>query len=602
MTQRQRLENYKNQLQSLEERERHLSKYSTTLSAARLVTFIIVLALAIYTASISGLLAVALSIAGMGIFLWLVKYHHKKDKEKDVVIGQKSIINNEISSILQLDNAYYDGSKYVDPDHHFTSDLDVFGPFSLYGLINRSKTYAGLNTLAEYLSAVPALGDLIKRKELILELEKIPEWRLDYLSSLSEISDGQTVDTKEEVAKILEIDFTFATNTFLSVYRKMLPAIWLALIISYYYVPQIITPLAVLLALINFYITMRHAQRVSGIQNRLSSVAGHFDKYASALGLIYQREWKADIIRDWDINETDLQQQGKIAALETFKRLSDLLDYRLHMIPAFVLNTGLLWDTQICARIDQWYHTHRLDILGVFGLIGKMEAVVSLATWSYNHPHYVYAEIDDDYFHLDGQELRHPLLQYDECVPNSFGIQKEDHVGIITGSNMSGKSTFLRTIGLNILLGNAGARVSATSMTYSLVHIITYMRIKDALEESVSTFKSELNRVVKILDELDQKAPVLIIADEMLRGTNSLDKLKGSKAIVRRILDSQSFGLIATHDIGLAQMSTSLKGISNFYFDIDYADGELLFDYEIRPGICQNFNASHLLAQLGLKI
>ena len=185
-------------------------------------------------------------------------------------------------------------------------------------------------------------------------------------------------------------------------------------------------------------------------------------------------------------------------------------------------------------------------------------------------------------------------------MDNSFELKPKDKVIIITGSNMSGKSTLLRTIGLNMILGYTGAKVAASYLSIPIVRIVTYMRIKDALEENVSTFKAELNRIKMILTVLEENNDAFILIDEMLRGTNSKDKLNGSIGITKKLLESNAYSMIATHDIKLAELGNEDDRIANYYFDIDYKNGDLVFDYKVKSGICENFNASFLLGQLGI--
>ncbi len=592
--------NYKDTHQSLDNLEQQLTSTSNRLSILRLIIFISTIALTILLASYQPIIAVIVCILGLGLFLYIVKTHHRKDRERQIVSYKKSIISNELDAISKLENENYDGLDFIDQDHNYTSDLDVFGPFSLYALVNRCRTFNGINILAGFMSMKPSLTDIQDRITAIEELENDTEWRINFYATLYEIQDGQNINTAKIVEGILDTDLSFATEQKLSLYRKIVPILWLGLGTLYFIYPDVSYILAIVLGLINFRITMKHAEKVSAIQNRLSKAGNQLDKYAEALTIISERQWSAPIIKSKIAGNS--QNENQVKALRKLKSISDLLDYRLHMIPAFLLNIGLLWDSKITASLSNWHVNHGHQIKETFDLIGLVEAFSSLATWSYNHPAFSYARVTNEYFYLNGVDLRHPLLHYEECVPNDYNLRKGDYMSVITGSNMSGKSTILRTIGLNMILGYCGTKVAAMSLSYGLVELITYMRIKDNLEESVSTFKSELNRVVKILDLLKSDKQSFIIADEMLRGTNSHDKLKGSKAIVLEVIKHQAYGMVATHDIALAEMGEDHDGISNFYFDIDYADGDLLFDYKIKPGICENFNASFLLSQLGLNV
>lgn len=598
MSEAQVVSDYKDNFKSLDSLEQQLTSTSNRLSILRLITFVATIAMTILLASYQPIVAVAACIFGLGLFLYIVKTHHRRDRQRQVVGYKKGIVSNEIDAITKLENENYDGLGFSDQDHNYSSDLDVFGPFSVYALINRCRTYSGINILAGFMSTKPSLLDIKERKAAIKELESDTQWRNNFLSSLYEIKNGQNINTSKVVSDILDTDLSFATEQKLSLFRKVAPFIWIALGILYFFYSDVSYILAIVFGLINFRITMKHAEQVSVIQNRLTKAGTQLDKYAEALTIIAGRKWSAPIIKE----RLERGNKNQVEALRKLKSISDLLDYRLHMIPSFILNIGLLWDSRITAQLSNWHKNHGHQIDESFDLIGLVESIASLATWSYNHPTYTYANITEEYFHLEGVDLRHPLLRYEDCVPNDYNLKKGDYMSVITGSNMSGKSTFLRTIGLNMILGYCGTKVAATSLSYGLVELITYMRIKDNLEESVSTFKSELNRVVKILDLLKSDNQCFIIADEMLRGTNSHDKLKGSKAIVLEVIEHQAYGIVATHDIALAEMSDDHKGLSNYYFDIDYAEGDLLFDYKIKSGICENFNASFLLGQLGLNV
>ncbi len=603
MSESQIIANYNLSIDKHQVAEQALAKKSQFLSISRLLFFILLVAAVILASSYNGIVATCLGIIGFFVFLYIVKSHHKLDKRKIETNHKQRLIKNEIATITKLENDHYDGSHFIDDEHHYTSDLDVFGPFSLFRLVNRGRTYAGMHKLADYMSTTPTTEQLEKRSEVIKDLEPDIDWRIDFHTSLYEVKDGHLNNVTAIINNILNSDLSFATNSKLSLYRKVLPFIWLALGGLYFIFPSAIYILAIILGFINFRITMSYAERVTEIQQRLSQAGTYLDRYANALSKIYDRKWNSKWIKNLLFQknkETELE--SKIDALSKLKNLADLLDYRLHMVPSFILNIGLLWDSKISARISDWHQNHGETIQDTFDLIGTIEALSSLASWSYNHPEHNYPMIDEKHFHLKGVDMRHPLMPKEECVANDFEVTPRDYMSIITGSNMSGKSTFLRTVGLNMILGYCGTRVAAQSMHYSIVDLITYMRIKDALEENVSTFKSELNRVVKILDLLKSSRPAFILADEILRGTNSHDKLKGSKAIVLRILQQKSYGIVATHDIALAQLSEKHAGINNFFFDIDFAAGELLFDYKIKKGICENFNASFLLGQLGLDV
>ncbi|RZL26901.1 MAG: DNA mismatch repair protein MutS, partial [Pedobacter sp.] len=234
--------------------------------------------------------------------------------------------------------------------------------------------------------------------------------------------------------------------------------------------------------------------------------------------------------------------------------------------------------------------------------IGYFEDLISVATLTYNQPNWSFPTIEDE-FSFSAVELGHPLIPVKKNVHNSFNVAAKPTVDIVTGSNMAGKSTFLRTVGINMVLAYAGAPVCAQKMQVSIFKILTYMRIKDSLNESTSTFKAELNRLKMILENVSLHKNAFVLIDEMLRGTNSKDKYLGSKVFIEKLINVGTPTLFATHDLQLSELKeTNRDTVRNFHFDIQIINGEMEFDYKIKNGPCETFNAAILLKQIGLTI
>ena len=232
-----------------------------------------------------------------------------------------------------------------------------------------------------------------------------------------------------------------------------------------------------------------------------------------------------------------------------------------------------------------------------------MEFYTSVGTWRFNHPKWTFPTFETSGpLYFDAKDLGHPLIAGENVVTNCFSLTDTNRLSIITGSNMSGKSTFLRTIGLNIILGYIGAPVFASSCRIQTgVRLISYMRIKDSLLQNTSTFKAEIDRIRLIIEAIEQQGKVILFIDEMLRGTNSEDKLAGSLAMLDRILQSKAYGLIATHDLRMAEINEENRHqTKNYYFEFSTNGGDLAFDYRLREGVCKSFNASLLLQSIGL--
>src|SRR6202012_2420785 len=204
---------------------------------------------------------------------------------------------------------------------------------------------------------------------------------------------------------------------------------------------------------------------------------------------------------------------------------------------------------------------------------------------------------------VSAKQIAHPLININSRVANDYELSDTFKIDIITGSNMAGKSTFLRTIGINTVLALCGAPVCADSMEVSVITLISYMRIKDSLNESTSTFKAELDRLQMLLAAVEKDPKVFFLIDEMLRGTNSVDKYLGSKAVIEQLISKKAVGMVATHDLQIAQLEQQYPDyVRNFYFDIQVVNGEMLFDYKIKHGECKTFNASLLLKQIGIDV
>ncbi len=592
-----RIDFYKEQLELHNSRLQYLEKRSITLSLLRLFIFVALISSTIYTLSNWSLAALAISVFGISTFIYVIKIHLKTTSRITYFENKRRIVQNEISAVTTLQNENYNGEKFVDEKHSYSWDLDVFGKFSLFALINRCRSFKGIEQLSNILSNLPDYKRLFERNRAIRELEEDPDWRIDFFTTLYPIENGHTIDVDAEIKMALDLDLNFADSSILPYYSNVLFVFWPFAIAVYFLNSSLAVILILLVSLINFRLLSKNARDVTELQNRLSLVSRDLMIYDKCMSVILLKNWNSQLITELI---TPFSNGKELACFRQLKRISDYLDYRLNAIVSFVINLGFLWDLRVVNMFLKWRAKHSKDITQILSVIGSLEAISTLANWSFNHPEYVYPVYSEDYFELSAREIRHPLIARNNAVANDFVINKGEFISLITGSNMSGKSTFLRTIGLNIILGNAGARVAADYLSYGLTHLITYMRIKDSLVEDESTFKAELTRVDLILRELERNRPVFILADEMLRGTNSEDKMRGSKAIINRIIDCQSYAMIATHDLSLTQSNSD--SLVNYYFDIDYRDDQLLFDYKIKEGVCTSFNASILLEKLGLDI
>jgi len=280
------------------------------------------------------------------------------------------------------------------------------------------------------------------------------------------------------------------------------------------------------------------------------------------------------------------------------------MNYNLNMVVGVILNLFFLWALKQTIAVEQWKRNNEHSLEDAFEVIADFEAIASIGGLRCNYPEWSFPQIaDGDAYTLVAQNIAHPLINNVTRVTNDYELTDTHKIDIITGSNMAGKSTFLRTIGINTVLALCGAPVCANSMRVSVMTMVSYMRIKDSLNESTSTFKAELDRLQMLLKAVEHEYKVFFLIDEMLRGTNSVDKYLGSKAVIEQLIAKNAVGMVATHDLQIAQLEEKYPDyVRNFYFDIQVVDGEMLFDYKIKHGECKTFNASLLLKQIGIDI
>ena len=267
------------------------------------------------------------------------------------------------------------------------------------------------------------------------------------------------------------------------------------------------------------------------------------------------------------------------------------------------LNILLLWNLQQVLDLEKWKKQYAGDVADWFSNLGIIEALSSLSAIHFNNPDWCFASLQKEHFFLEANGLGHPLIPLGKRVCNSIRINHQSELMIVTGSNMAGKSTYLRSVGVNVVLAMAGAPCCATDMTLSPVKLISSMRIADNLEESTSTFYAELKKLKSVIDKVNAGEKVFILLDEILRGTNSLDRQTGSIALVKQLIKKQAVGIIATHDLALADMEKEFPGhIINAHFDAQINQGELYFDYLLKPGVCKSINASILMRKIGIEM
>jgi DNA mismatch repair ATPase MutS len=346
---------------------------------------------------------------------------------------------------------------------------------------------------------------------------------------------------------------------------------------------------------------MRYFKQVSLIHDHISKQEGMFLKFSTIIKHIKTFSFENEYLQQLKgklLGHDNLEKQ-----LNILSKLIKKLDYRLNVIVAIVLNLLFYWDIQYSYKVEKWMKDNSPNIPSWLETIGEFDAYLSMSVLYYNNSDWSFPTIIDNRLIIDTKEIGHPLIDKDNRVTNDYKIESKSKFDIVTGSNMAGKSTFLRTIGTNTVLAQNGCPVCAKSFTVSNIKLITYMRIIDSLEDNLSTFHAELERIKSILKYVEENDNCFLLLDELLRGTNSQDRHVGTIALIKQMMRNKASGMIATHDLGLTDMIKDYPdNIRNYNFGVKTKDGELYFDYKLTYGVCDSFNASILMKKIGIDI
>lgn len=545
-------------------------------------------------------------------FLLLVKCHNRLFHRKDYLEKKIEINEQELAALNYDTSAFDDGEAYIDPTHLYTYDLDVFGPHSLFQYINRTCTQPGKHRLASWLGKhLEEKEEIIRRQEAVGELAAELGFRQRF-RILGLLHKGKAAD-ETELCQWAESPSIFRTRKPLRLLPPLVTGtniICLGLAIAGILPASIYGIIWTCFVIAGFGFTgkITKMQAIYGKKLQILST------YAGLLRLMEKQPAQAALLKEIKL-QIGREKRKASHSISQLNKLMNELDQRNNVFMYVILNGLFFWELRQIMRIEAWKEQYAAELPGWLDAIGQMDALNSLATFAYNHPDYVYPAIcqtkaDADThksspspFRLRAQALGHPLMNRDRCVRNDIDMAKRPFFIIITGANMAGKSTYLRTVGINYLLACIGAPVCARQMEICPARLITSLRTSDSLNDNESYFFAELKRLKLIIDKLQAGEELFIILDEILKGTNSMDKQKGSFALIKQFMTLQANGIIATHDLLLGTLIELFPdNIRNYCFEADITDNELTFSYRLRPGIAQNMNACFLMKKMGIAV
>ncbi|MFC4636575.1 DNA mismatch repair protein MutS [Dokdonia ponticola] len=523
------------------------------------------------------------------LFVFLVVRHGKIVYERDLL---KALVAINETELKVLDRDFYDlpsGKEYHDPTHFYSQDIDLFGRGSFFQYLNRTALESGTEVLAHIVKA-NEITDIPAKQKAIQELSTLPEWRQQFSGIASLV--------KTEVPASTVVDWLQAYTPFIpkgtKIGTRIFSGLSLVALVLYFF-GFIHGGLVIGWFLLGLAIVGRFVKKINELAAYVGKIQSTFDQYYKLLAKIEEQPFTSDLLKAKRAHIINTSQKAS-GVLRIFSRYLDAFDQRNNILVGIIANGFFLRDLLVVSNIETWITAHKDDVAIWFEIIAFFDAYNSLGNYDFNHPSHTYPEITNTQVTLKATQTAHPLLDPKKAVLNDVTIDTEQFF-IITGANMAGKSTFLRTVALHIVMSNIGLPVCAQKTSYTPIKLITSMRTTDSLTDDESYFFSELKRLKFIVDEIKNDR-YFIILDEILKGTNSTDKAIGSRKFVDKLVASKSTGIIATHDLSLCEAAKELAQVKNYYFDARIENDELYFDYTFKEGICQNMNASFLLKKM----
>jgi hypothetical protein len=574
-----------------------LRKLAEKLSMARLAAFAGGLVLFAVLLSLSVIAAVVTLTAALLMFAWLVTKHETTEKSRKRYLRLAEINRLELKCLEGDFSGFKTGEEYAERDHPYSYDLDIFGKASLFQYICRTTSRPASDRLAGYLKHPAALEEILLRQETVAELKPLTDWRQE-LMTLGYLNAGAGNDPAPLMQWLRSDDLFRKTGR-----EKMITGS-----LSLFALAAVIAVIAGLPAGIlapvlgvNFIFYFTRLKRISKLQEQVSRSSDLLKAYSTIIRLIEGGHFTSPLLQ-----KLQSAFRNEIAASDHIRQLSKLvgrLDWRLNMLISAPLNLLFFTDIHFCLALERWKRGHAYRIPVWFAAMADFEVLASLGNMAFNNPEWVFPKVTEDYFVFSAQKMGHPLIPAGRRISNDFTAEGAGKAIIVTGSNMSGKSTFLRTCGVNAVLAFTGAPVCASAFTVSLVRLHSSMRISDSLDENISSFYAELRRLRAIISGAESDPKVFLLLDEILRGTNSDDRYTGSVALLRQLTGYGSVVMVATHDLRLAGLQEELpQSIENYHFDVKVNGEELFFDYRLTPGICSSFNASLLMKKMGIRV
>ena len=590
-------EYYQKQIDHYTARLKQIKKRRNLITLAKLLTFGYMIFLIYLLINHSTQPLLLLGIGAILVFIFLTLWDSQIIYRQHLIEELLRINTLESDYLAGNFSALDQGERFNDPAHPYAHDLDLFGEDSLFQHLNRTVTFSGTQKLVSWLLSLSKDPEVIhSRQQAAEELCAEPEW-CQHFRAAGALHPTQALD-----AVILKSGPT--ESPFFSKHSTVRLILWIAnTIVIVSWAVTSFTPLpfsiSLVLSLLQLSALALYIKKINAYHQRLNLFLKTISNYLPLVRLIHDQSFRSPYLQKIR-HSLFTPESNSLQALTQLHRIQNSLDQRGNIVIAFILNGLYLKDFHTLLRLDHWRKKYGPDIETWTDVLSEADALISMANYRFNHPAYCLPVICQDRL-LDTEEIGHPLLKSERNVTNDFSIRSLHQIAIVTGANMAGKSTFLRTIGVNLILAQSGNVVCSRYFAFQPMTLFTSMRTTDSLSKDTSYFHAELLRLQQLVNIAQQEDKVFIILDEMLKGTNSVDKLNGSLAFLKMILSYPISGLVATHDLALGELADDFpEHFFNVCFEIVHSGSQITYDYKLHPGISSNMNASILLKQMGL--
>ena len=589
------MEVYKVKKEAYSEALYKINKKYNSISVLRLLTIVFFLVSLYYYIKTSTVFFMVLAVLLLVLFIVLMRFHSRLLFQKKIKQALLAINENEIAYLNREKIPFENGAEFNDFHHPYAYDLDIFGDHSVFQNLNRTATFIGKKTLAKQLLTLLPNEEIVRNQQAIHELDEKLNWRQEFLA-LAKVSE----DTKSGYETLLQWNsFTGSPLTRVSVvFSFVLPLLFLVTFIAY-----VVTSNSAFLSVISLLVVINLGFLglfLKRIQIEIAN-ASNIDKTIKQFGLLMQKieeeSFQSQKLKDLQQKLTFKKENASVH-LKQLASLFGNMDSIGNFVTAILFNATFLFNVHVLKALLQWKKEHTEALENWLEVIGEFEMLNSLANFSHNNPSFVYPTLNTD-FQIDFSNLSHPLLNPATRIGNEVQFHPQSFM-ILTGSNMSGKSTFLRSLGINMVLAGMGSSVCADKANVHPLPVLVSMRLSDSLSDSESYFFAEIKRLKQIMEALEE-TPAFVLLDEILRGTNSDDKRNGTIEVVKKVIAKKAIGAIATHDIEVCLTTNDYPNVlTNKCFEVEIHNDELHFDYKLRDGICQNRSATFLMKKMGV--